>query len=83
MEDVEVWLGDAYEVLMARGVGQVMTQDTPNGRLKELLMPFSPKWEPVARFVNVEISPQRLKRFSRYWEKIGLMVLGEDNHRKP
>lgn len=82
MERVEVWMGDTYEVLTARGVGHVVTQDTPNCKIKELLMPFSPKWEPVAKFVDVEISTQRLKRFSRYWEKVGPVVLGEPNDRK-
>jgi deoxyribodipyrimidine photo-lyase len=83
MESVEVWLGDTYEVLMARGVGQVVTQETPNCKLKELLMPFSPRWEPAAKFVDVKISPQRLKRFSRYWEKVGPLVLDGDLPRTP
>ena len=82
MERVEVWMGDTFEVLTARGVGHVVTQDTPNCKIKELLMPFSPKWEPVAKFVDIEISAQRLKRFSRYWEKVGPVVLGEANDRK-
>ena len=77
MENVEVWLGDTYEILMNKGVGQVVTQDTPNLKIKELLAPFSPKWQPVAKFVNVEISEKRLKRFSRYWEKVGPLVLGD------
>lgn len=77
MEDVEVWLGDTYEVLMHRNVGQVLTQDTPNRKIRALLEPFLPKWEPVAKFVDVKISAQRLKRFSRYWEKVGPLVLGD------
>ncbi len=77
MEEVEIWLGDTHEVLMNRGVGQVVTQDTPNRKIKELLESFSPKWQPVAKFVDVEISEKRLKRFSRYWEKVGPLVLGD------
>lgn len=76
MNAVEVWLGDTYEVLMKRGVGQVATQNTPNRKLKAILQPFSPQWEPVEKFVNVEISSKRLQRFSRYWEKVGPLVLG-------
>lgn len=79
MQEVEVWLGDTYEVLMSKGVGQVLTQDTPNLKIKELLAPFSPKWEPVAKLADVEISDKRLKRFSRYWDKVGPVVLGEPN----
>lgn len=76
MNGVEVWSGDTNEVLMSRGVGQLITQDTPNKRTRELLAPFFPTYEPVARLVNVEISEKRLKRFSRYWEKVGPILLG-------
>lgn len=75
MDGVEVWLGDTYEVLMQRGVGQIITQDTPNRKIKQLLEPFAPKWQPVAKLVDVAISAKRLKRFSRYWEKVGPLVL--------
>ncbi len=40
MENVEVWVGDTYDVLMQRGVGQVVTQDTPNPAIKAVLAPF-------------------------------------------
>jgi len=83
MEEVEVWIGDTYEVLMKRGVGQITTQNTPNRKLKAILQPFSPQWEPVEKFVNVEISSKRLMRFSRYWEKVGPLVLGDAADRKP
>lgn len=83
MEEVEVWIGDTYEVLMKRGVGQITTQNTPNRKLKQILQPFSPQWEPVEKFVNIEISSKRLQRFSRYWEKVGPLVLGDAEYRKP
>ncbi|MBA3696442.1 MAG: DNA photolyase [Methylotenera sp.] len=82
MEEVEVWIGDTYEVLMKRGVGKITTQNTPNRKLKAILQPFSPQWEPVEKFVNVEISSKRLMRFSRYWEKVGPLVLGDAEYRK-
>lgn len=75
MDGVEVWVGDTYEILMQKGVGQLITQNTPNLKVKELLSPFVPDWQPVAKFVNVEVSEKRLKRFSRYWEKVGPLVL--------
>lgn len=77
MEAVDVWLGDTYEVLISKGVGQVITQDTPNRKIKELLAPFLPRWQPVTKLANVEISEKRLKRFSRYWEKVGPLLLGD------
>lgn len=75
IKNIEVWMGDTEEVLIKRGVGRVVTQDTPNRRVRELLDPFVPKYEPVPKLANVEISAQRLKRFSRYWEKVSPMVL--------
>jgi deoxyribodipyrimidine photo-lyase len=75
MNGVEIWLGNTYEILMQRGVGQIISQDTPNLKIKTLLEPFTPKWEPVPNLVDVEISSKRLKRFSRYWEKVGPLVL--------
>lgn len=75
MHGVEVWLGDTYEVLMHRGIGRVMTQDTPNKKIKSVLVPFSPTWNRVPHLVNIEVSEKRFKRFSRYWEKAGPIVL--------
>ena len=77
MVGVEVWVGSTHDVLMHRGVGQVITQDTPNLRVKEILQPFSPRWEPPPKFIEVEMSENRLKRFSRYWEKLGPLVLSD------
>jgi len=82
MPSVEVWVGDTYEILMQRGVGRITTQNTPNLKLKALLEPFSPIWEREQELVDVDISSKRLKRFSRYWEKVGPLVLGEANIRK-
>ena len=78
LQDVEVWIGDTREVLKERGVGQVFTQDTPNKQVKALLEPFNPVWVPETKFAEAEISEKRLKRFSRYWEKVGVELFGEN-----
>ena len=82
LQDVEVWMGDTPTVLKERGVGQVITQQTPNKQIKALLEPFNTTWQPEVKFADVEISGNRLKRFSRYWEKVGPAVLGE-SYRQP
>jgi len=79
MMNVEVWVGDTYEVLVQRGVGQIFTQDTPNLKIKDMLAPFLTQWQPVANLVDAKISPKRLKRFSRYWEKVGPLALATSN----
>ena len=78
LQDVEIWAGDTREILKARGVGQIITQDMPNKQLKALLEPFNPVYQPEVKFAESEISEKRLKRFSRYWEKVGAELFGED-----
>jgi deoxyribodipyrimidine photo-lyase len=75
MMNVEVWVGDTYEILLQRNVGELITQATPNPRIKEILAPFLTKWQPVDKLVDVEMSDKRMQRFSRYWEKAGPLLL--------
>lgn len=77
IQDIEVWVGDTVEILKERGVGQVLTQVTPNNQIKALLAPFNPVWHPEIPFIDIEISDKRLKRFSRYWDKVGPELFGE------
>ena len=77
MQDIEIWIGDTRTILKDRGVGQVITQNSPNKQLKALLEPFNPIWEPEVKFAEAEISEKRLKRFSRYWEKVGVELFGD------
>lgn len=83
MTGVEVWVGDTHEVLIQRSVARVESQNTPNMELKNMLIPFSPKWHPEPKLVDIEINPKRLKRFSRYWDKVGPILLGDSEYRKP
>jgi deoxyribodipyrimidine photo-lyase len=77
LQDVEIWIGDTRAVLNERGVGQIVTQATPNTQLKALLEPFNPIWQPEVKFTEVEISDKRLKRFSRYWDVVGTEMFGD------
>jgi deoxyribodipyrimidine photo-lyase len=77
MQGVEVWIGDTSEILKERGVGQLITQNTPNLQVKAILEPFQITWQPELNFIDSDISDQRLKRFSRYWEKVGPELFGE------
>lgn len=76
MPGVEVWVGDLRDVLVQREIGRVETQDTPNQELRNELTPFAPIWHPEPRLVDIEVSAKRLKRFSRYWDKVGPHLLG-------
>ena len=76
LQDVEIWIGDTRAVLAERGIGQVVTQDTPNKQVKALLEPFNPIYQPEIKFTESDISARRLKRFSRYWDKVGTELFG-------
>lgn len=77
LQDVEIWIGDTRAILKDRGVGQVVTQNSPNLQLKALLEPFNPIYENEIAFSTVEVSEKRLKRFSRYWEKVGAEMFAD------
>lgn len=83
LQEVEVWIGDTGNVLKERGVGQIFTQDTPNKQLKALLEPFNTQWMPEMKFAETEVSEKRLKRFSRYWDKVGVELFGEQVEKNP
>jgi deoxyribodipyrimidine photo-lyase len=78
LQEVEIWIGDTREVLNERGVGQIVTQATPNTQIKALLEPFNPIWQPEVKFTEAEISDKRLKRFSRYWDVVGTELFGDN-----
>lgn len=75
MPEVEVWLGNTGEVLKERGVGQVISQNTPNLQIKTLLTGFNPIWQEEPKLTSEELSIKRLQRFTHYWEKVGPAIL--------
>lgn len=83
LRDIEVWMGDTRVILEERGVGQLITQNTPNLEIKNLLTPFGVEWQPEVKFTELEISDKRMKRFSRYWSKVGEDFFGDKLTIKP
>lgn len=63
LSDVEIWIGDTYQVLEERSIGHLTTQRTPNVEIKRLLEPFNVQWQIEEQFTNAEISEKRMKRF--------------------
>ncbi len=78
LSGVEVWLGDTFQVLDERGVGQLTTQNTPNVEIRQRLDPFKVQWQAEVPFTDAEISDKRLKRYSRYWSKVGQEMFGDE-----
>lgn len=78
LPNIEIWLGDTNKVLQERGIGQLTTQRTPNLEIRSLLEPFKVEWRPDTKFTDTEISEKRMKRFSRYWSKVGQELFGDE-----
>ena len=78
LQEVEIWIGDTRTVINERGVGQVVTQDTPNRQIKALIEPFNPIYQPEIKFVESDMSENRLRRFSRYWTKVQIELFGDN-----
>ena len=83
LEEVEVWQGDLAHVLRHRGVAEVVTQRTPNPDLQALLRDQRVIWHAEPAFAPVSLGENALKRFSRYWQKVGPVLLGDRHYRKP
>ena len=83
LEEVELWSGDTRQVLAALNVGHVTTQATPNRSLRRLLAAFSVQWLPETPLTEISLEAKDLRRFSRYWAKVGPYILGDSEYRKP
>jgi deoxyribodipyrimidine photo-lyase len=83
MEDVQVWQGSLDAVLRQYGAAGVVTQRTPQTDLMALLQGCEVAWQPEPEFAPVALGDRHLKRFSRYWEKVGPLLLGDTAYRKP
>jgi deoxyribodipyrimidine photo-lyase len=83
MEDVQVWQGSLDAVLRQYGTASVVTQRTPQTDLMALLQGCEVAWQAEPEFAPVELGERQLKRFSRYWEKVGPLLLGDSVYRKP
>jgi deoxyribodipyrimidine photo-lyase len=75
MEDVEVWFGDTRQVLNQLDAGQVITQATPNPTIHALLGAYKVDYLPEEPLAEVKLTPSDLRRFSKYWEKMGPAIL--------
>jgi deoxyribodipyrimidine photo-lyase len=79
MPEVEVWVGNTAEVLNKIGVNKVMTQNTPNLKLKAMIAPYGAEYvqeqEPYSQSVAKKLGPKEIKRFSKYWNIVGPEIL--------
>ncbi len=75
LEDVEVWHGDIPSVLESLQVAEIKTQETPDLWLKALLSGFAVEYVPEVSIHTKKLLPSDLRRFSKYWQKVGPEIL--------
>lgn len=79
MPQVEVWVGHTSDVLAALDAASIVTQGTPNLKLKGLLQGYQVDYlaEPSAYDVALaeKMTAKDLRRFSKYWAIVGPAIL--------
>lgn len=71
MPDVETWVGKTTEVFSHLGARSVITQDTPQTQLKQLIADWPVEWQAEPALTATVLDQHDLMRFSRYWKKAG------------
>lgn len=79
MPEVEIWKGHTADVLNSLEVNNVLTQNTPNLRVKSLIRAYSINYiqelEPYSANTSQKLIHSNVKRFAKYWNIVGAEIL--------
>lgn len=65
-----LWVGNTKQVLSSLSQGQILSQQTPDLRLRQLVAGLDIAWRPEPRITETTLSDHQLMRFSRYWKVV-------------
>jgi deoxyribodipyrimidine photo-lyase len=68
MPDVKVWIGNASEAFSLLNTQQIMTQNTPNIKLKQQATGYPVMWHPEQKVCSANLTATDIKSFSRFWK---------------
>ncbi len=68
MPDVTVWIGKISVVLEQLKAQRLITQETPNQRLKQLVGAYPTTWQPEKKVYTKPLKPEDIKSFSKFWK---------------
>lgn len=68
MPTVQVWVGNTSEILAQLNTQNIITQDTPNLRIKEQILGYPVTWHPEEKVCQTNLTVADIKSFSRFWK---------------
>lgn len=68
MPTVQVWVGNTSEILAQLNTQNIITQDTPNLRIKEQILGYPVTWHPEEKVCQTNLTAADIKSFSRFWK---------------
>jgi deoxyribodipyrimidine photo-lyase len=68
MPMVSVWIGKTSAVIAQLKTQHIITQETPNQLLKQLLAGYSVTWQPEQKVCTKVLKSEDIKSFSKFWK---------------
>ena len=68
MPIVKVWIGNPSEIFASLNTQKIITQNTPNIKLKQQVEGYSVTWQPEERVSSANLTTADIKSFSRFWK---------------
>lgn len=68
MPSVNVWIGNTSEIFKLLNTSKIITQNTPNIRLKQQTAGYDVTWLPEEKVCLADFTEADIKSFSRFWK---------------
>lgn len=68
MPDVKVWIGNSSEIFALLNTQKIITQNTPNLKLKQQTNGYPVMWHPEEKVCSAHFTTADIKSFSRFWK---------------
>ena len=65
---MKVWIGNPSEIFASLNTQKIITQNTPNIKLKQQVEGYSVTWKPEERVSSANLTTADIKSFSRFWK---------------
>lgn len=79
MSNVTVWIGQTNAVLQHLKTQHIITQDTPNQQLKQLVAGYPVTWQPEKKVCAAILKPEEITSFSKFWKVASPHFIGVTN----
>lgn len=82
MPNVTVWIGQTSAVFKHLKTQHIITQDTPNQQLKQLVAEYPVTWQPEQKVCTNTFTSEQLTSFSKFWKVASHDFIGASNKKK-